>query len=211
MLRTLITNKDYAGIENALSQDPALANEGVPIDETDTRMAHPLHRICDRVFAHACTDQEAVEMARIFLAHGARVDGTELIEKKDTPLVAAASLHAEEVGILYIEHGATIDHPGCNGGTALHWAAWTGRDRLVKRLIQAKADIHRLCIDYKSTPLLWAVLGFKRGGPGNRHHQVECVRLLLAAGADKSVPNSAGKPPVGFLEEGDAELMDLLK
>ncbi|MGF6929156.1 ankyrin repeat protein [Chitinophaga sp. W2I13] len=210
-MKELISNKDYEGIEKALSQNPSLANEGIPFDEKNTTKAHPLHRICDGVFAHTYTDQEAVEMARIFLAHGANVNGNELTEGRDTPLIAAASLHAEEVGILYIENGAAIDHAGCHGGTALHWGAWTGQDKLLARLIRENADIHKRCIDFKGTPLLWAVHGLKHGGPENRHHQVECVRLLIAAGADKTVPNIDGTTPLEFLEEADKDLIDLLK
>lgn len=210
-MKELITNKDYEGIKKALAQNPSLANEGIPFDEENTTKAHPLHRICDGVFAHAYSDKEAAEMARIFLAHGANVNGYALAEKQDTPLIAAASLHAEEVGILYIENGAVIDHAGCHGGTALHWAAWTGRDKLVERLIREKADIHKRCIDFEGTPLLWAVHGFKHGGIGNRHHQVECARLLIGAGADKTVPNIDGTTPSGFLDEQDEELINLLR
>ena len=210
-MKELINNKDYEGIKKALSQNPSLANEGIPFDEKNTTKAHPLHRICDGVFAHTYTDKEAVEMARIFLAYGANVNGYELAEKQDTPLIAAASLHAEEAGILYIENGAAINHPGCHGGTALHWAAWVGRDKLVERLIREKADIHKRCIDFKGTPLLWAVHGFKYGGRENRHHQVECVRLLIEAGADKTAPNIEGTAPSGFLDEQDTELINLLR
>lgn len=210
-MKELIINKDYEGIKKALSQNPTLANEGIPFDDKNPVKAHPLHRICDGVFAHAYTDKEAVEMARIFLAYGANVDGYTLTEKIDTPLIAAASLCAEEVGILYIENGASIHHAGCHGGTALHWAAWVGRDKLVERLIRGKADIHKRCIDFKGTPLLWAVHGFKHGGMENRHHQVECVRLLIGAGADKTAPNIEGTTPLGFLDEQDTELINLLR
>lgn len=210
-MKELIINKDYEGIKKALSQNPSLANEGIPFDEKNTTKAHPLHRICDGVFAHTYTDKEAVEMARIFLAHGANVNGYELTEGQDTPLLAAASLHAEEVGILYIENGAAINHAGCHGGTALHWAAWVGRDKLVERLIREKADIDKRCIDFKGTPLLWAVHGYKHAGMENRHHQVKCVRLLMAAGADKAIPNIEGTTPLGFLDEADTELINLLR
>jgi uncharacterized protein len=210
-MKELLINKDYEGIRKALSEDPSLANEGIPFDEKNTTKAHPLHRICDGVFAHSYTDKEAVEMARIFLAYGANVNGYELINGQDTPLTAAASLHAEETGILYIENGAAIDHAGCHGGTALHWAAWVGSDKLVEKLIREKADIHKRCVDFKSTPLLWAVHGFKHGGAENRRHQVECVRLLMEAGADKTVPNIEGTTPFEFLDETDTELIDLLK
>ncbi len=210
-MKELIMNKDYEGIKKALSQNPSLANEGIPFDEENQTKAHPLHRICDGVFAHTYTDKEGVEMARIFLDYGANVNGYSLTEGQDTPLTAAASLHAEEVGILYIENGAAIDHPGCHGGTALHWAAWVGRDQLVERLIRENADIHKLCTDFKSTPLLWAVHGYKHGGIENRYHQIECVRLLLKAGADKNIPNVEGTTPLEFLENQDKELADLLR
>lgn len=134
-MKTLIDNKDYQGIEEALANDPSLANEGIPYDEVNTTKAHPLHRICDGVFSGTYTDAEAVQMARIFLAHGANVNGNQLVEKQDSPLVAAASLYADEVAILYIENGAIINHPGCHGGTALHWAAYCGRDKVVKKLV----------------------------------------------------------------------------
>lgn len=210
-MKDLIINRDYEGIRKALAGNPSLANEGIPFDEKNTTKAHPLHRICDGVFAHDYTDREAVEMAKIFLEFGANVDGYGLTEGKDSPLVAAASLYAEEVGILYVENGAAVNHAGCHGGTALHWAAWVGRDKLVERLIRENADINKLCTDFKSTPLLWAVHGYKHGGMENRYHQAECVRLLIAAGADKTVPNAEGTTPLGFLDEKDTELMDLLK
>lgn len=211
MMRTLIMHKDYEGIRQALAQNPSLANEGIPFDENNTTKAHPLHRICDGVFAHALTDQEGVEIARIFLTHGANVNGYTMAEGEDTPLVAAASLHAEQVGILYIENGADIHHAGCHGGTALHWAAWVGRDQLVARLIREHADIHRLCTEFRSTPLFWAVHGLKLGGPENKSRQVECVKLLLNAGADKTVPNLNGTTPFELLDETDTELISLLQ
>lgn len=211
MMKALLDQKDYAGIEKLLIQYPSLANEGIPFDEKNMTKAHPLHRICDHVFAHDYSDREAVEMARLFLAHGAAIDGYGPIEKQDTPLLAAASLHAEEVGILYIENGASIHHAGCHGGTALHWAAWTGRDRLVAGLIQAGADLHQRCIDFKGTPLLWAVHGYKHTGLENRHHQLACAKLLIEAGADITVPNIEGTTPLGLLDEGDKEWLEALR
>ncbi|GAB3999696.1 hypothetical protein GCM10028807_50650 [Spirosoma daeguense] len=210
-LRKLIASKDVGAIEQALKQNPALANEGLPYDDHNTAKAHPLHRICDDVFSKIYSDDEAVELATLFLDYGANVDGGQLVNNHDTPLVAAASLQAEKVGMLYIEKGAAINHPGCNGGTALHWAAWTGRDKLVERLIEAGADIHKRCTEFQSTPLLWAVHGHKFGGPDNQHNQTQCVRLLLNAGADKDTPNKEGTAPIAFLTEQDTELRALLQ
>ena len=209
-MKELIENIDYEGIRNQLFKNPNLANEGIPCDEINTTKAHPLHRICDGVFTGKYTDEEAVEMAKIFLEFGADVNGFELVENHDTPLVAAASLHADQVAILYIENGAIIHHAGCHGGTALHWASWCGRDKLVERLIREKAEINKKCIDFKGTPLLWAIHGYKFGGEKNRHNQIECARILLQAGADKKTANIEGATPMEFLDEDDAELIKLL-
>src|SRR5205085_7091612 len=118
-IKSLIDSKDYEGLRVVLSDNPRLANEGIPYDEVNTTTAPPLHRICDGVFSKKFTDDEAVEMARIFLKYGANINGSVLIEKQDTPLVAAASLNADQVALLYIENGADIHHAGCHGGTAL--------------------------------------------------------------------------------------------
>jgi ankyrin repeat protein len=210
-LRTYIANNDLAAIRQILHQNPELANEGLPYDDHNTTKAHPLHRICDDVFSRIITDDEALNMAKLFLEVGANVDGFGLIDSQDTPLVAAASLQAEKVGSLYIEKGATINHPGCYGGTALHWAAWTGQDKLVRHLIEAGADIYRQCTTFEGTPLLWAVHGLTSGGQENRKNQIECVRLLLEAGADKNTPNKEGKAPIDLLDEEDTELRALLR
>ena len=209
-MRTLIATRDYNGIKKALEQDPSLANEGIPFDEKNTAKAHPLHRICDGVFNNIFSDEEAIEMAKIFLSFGANINGNEFAEKKDTPLIAAASLHAEKTGIFYVDQGADIHHAGCHGGTALHWAAWVGKDKLVKRLLQENPEINKRCIDFKSTPLFWAIHGYKHGGGKNTESYTSCVRLLLEAGADNTIPNIDGKQPIEILDEDDVELKELL-
>ncbi|MDX1942608.1 MAG: ankyrin repeat domain-containing protein [Saprospiraceae bacterium] len=210
MIKKLIANVNYDGLRNLLSQYPALANEGIAFDENNTTKAHPLHRICDGVFNNVYTDAEAVEMAEIFLEFGANIEGFGLVEKKDTPLVAAASLHADEVALLYIENGANIHHIGCHGGTPLHWAAWCGRDKVVERLLKEKLDINKHCIDFKSTPLFWAMHGLKNGGEKNRHHQEKCIQMLIEAGADKNIPNAEGATIFDLLEENDIALKKIL-
>src|SRR3546814_7954461 len=93
-MKKLILDKDYKGIEQALSASLDLANEGIPYDAVNTAKTHPLHRICDGVFSGEYTDEEAVKMAEIFLENGAHINGNGLIEKQDTHLIAVARLHA---------------------------------------------------------------------------------------------------------------------
>jgi uncharacterized protein len=209
--KALIETVDLDGLRKLLSENPELANAGIPLEGQDTN-AHPLHRICDGVFAGKYTDQQAVAMAKIFLAHGANVNGGEaLAVKKDTPLIAAASLLADEVAILYIDNGANIHHAGTHGGTALHWAAWCGRSRVVNRLIHEQAAINKKCIDFEATPLLWTIHGYKHDGGKNRHEQIGCARMLIGAGADKNIPNAQGRTPFELLDKEDLELIDLLR
>lgn len=203
----LIEKSDLEGVRDLLSANPALANKGVPLCETNLKLAHPLHRICDAVHAGKIEENEAVLIAEILFEFGANVDGNGFVEKEDTPLIAAASLCAEKVGMLYVERGADIHHRGCHGGTALHWAAWCGLDRLVLRLLKEKPEINQLCIDHRATPVFWSVHGLKNGPVKN---QVECARVLLKAGADASIPNVDGDSILSMLDETDSELFEIL-
>lgn len=209
-IRELILNVNLDGLKKALSSNPSLANEEIPFDRCNSALEHPLHRICDGVFGGKYNDHDAGKMAGIFLAHGANVNGNVLTKKKDTPLIAACSLRADALALLYIQAGADVHHQGCHGGTALHWAAWCGRDRVVERLLQEDVTINKRCIDFQGTPLLWAIHGYRFGGKENRHHQVACAKLLLEAGADKTIPNHEGSRPLDFLEDSEPELRALL-
>jgi uncharacterized protein len=210
-IKQLIDNRDYVGLREALSTNPTLANEGIPYDEMNPVKAHPLHRICDGVFNKKFTDEEAVEIAKVFLEYGANINGNELREKHDTPLVAASSLYADAVAIFYLDYGANINHAGGHGGTALHWAAWCGRDKVVRRLVQEGAEINKRCIDFRATPLFWAVHGLKKGDKSNVNNQVECAKILVESGADKNIPNADGLTVFDLLSERDLELKEILR
>jgi ankyrin repeat protein len=210
LIKNLINNRDYDGLRHILMENPGLANEGISYDDENTAKASPLHRICDGVFSKKYTDEEAVNMAKIFLENGAHINGDELLEKQDTPLIAASSLHVDKVAILYIENGADVHHRGCHGGTALHWASWCGRPEVVRRLIQAGAEINKRCIDFNATPLFWAIHGLKNDGANDIDNYLACVRILIRSGADKNIPNGEGKTVFDLLNDEDRELKELL-
>ena len=210
LIKNLIENRDYDELRHTLLENPGLANEGISYDDVNTAKASPLHRICDGVFSGKYTDEEAVEMAKIFLENGANINGGKLVEKRDTPLIAASSLHADKVAILYIEKGADVHHAGCHGGTALHWASWCGRPEVVRRLIQAGAEINKRCIDFNATPLFWAIHGLKNYASNNIDNCLACVRMLIQSGADKSIPNGEGTTVFDLLNDEDRELRELL-
>ncbi|MFT4536600.1 MAG: ankyrin repeat protein [Saprospiraceae bacterium] len=182
----LIEDKDYQGLNQLLVAEPILANEGItiPYDSFCRTKAHPLHRICDIVFTNRITENESIQLASLFLEHGAHIDGDK-VKNEGTPLLAAASLHAEQLGIFYVENGADIDYSYQNNGeSALHWAAFCGRDKLVECLIKANCAIDNLDKTYNSTPLGWAIHSLQSNDEGNKHNQLECIKLLLKNSAD---------------------------
>jgi hypothetical protein len=102
--------------------------------------------------------------------------------KSETPLIGAASLGAEEVGLKLLDAGARPEVCDLFGETALHWAALLGEDRLVVRLIPG-SDLNLRDEKYNSPPLGWAIHGWSDPPTGNHGRQWEVVALLVAAGA----------------------------
>jgi uncharacterized protein len=210
-ISNLIYTKDHEGLGKALATNPNLANEGVGLATEENVKAHPLHRLGDAFFDKKLTEDEAIAFAKIFLAFGANINGVDLAENQDSPLTAAVSFYAENLALFYIAQGADIHHKGCHGGTALHWAAWCGSKVVLQKLLDLGANVNQLCSNFKSTPLLWAVHGIRFGGEQNQNQQEECIKLLLAHGADKAILNIEGYLPVQFLNEEQEELKALLR
>ena len=211
-VKKLIENRDYSGLKQLLSDYPILANKGItiPFDLICRAKAHPLHRICDAVFAGKITDSDAVELAKVFLENGASIDGDKN-KNEETPLLAAASLHAEQVGIFYIDNGADVYYTYKNdGASALHWAAFCGRDKLVESLISANAEIDELDTTHKSTPVGWAIHSLQSNDMGNKHNQLNCIKLLLKSGADSKKLDKDKNDYLLSLSKSDPELQDLL-
>jgi ankyrin repeat protein len=206
----LISGTDYQQLREALVNNPALANEGVPLDDNPAK-GHPLHRVCDAVFASKITDEQAIEIAKILLKFGGDIDGFKLQGDNNTPLIAASSLNAEQLGIFYIDQGADIYYaPKSDGGTALHWACYCGKDKLVAKLIEKGANLNQTDTSYNSTPIGWAIHPILAKDSGNIHHQLQCVKLLLKAGADQSLVDSRSMGYLRSLAEEDKELDNLL-
>lgn len=208
-IKRLIESAATEKLRQLLTSHPELANEGLSYSVDHPEKAHPLHRLCDAVFEKKISDAQAVDVARILLECGANVNGIEIPDGKDSPLVAASSLFADEVAILLIDRGADIHHAGCHGGTPIHWASWCGRDRLVAKLISAGANLDRRCRSFQATPLGWALHGFRFNDNAHAQNQLACARLLLEAGADKNIPNSEGTRPVEFLDESHVDFLKL--
>ena len=208
-VKKLIEQKNADGLRQLLIDNPNLANEGItiPYDFFCGTKAHPLHRICDAVFARKMSDAEAITFAKIFLEFGADINGY----NDGSPLLAAASLHAEQLGIFYIDNGADINITDVNDkASALHWAAFCGRDKLVDKLIKSNAIFDEPDKTYQSTPLGWAIHCLSSNDEGNRHNQLACIKQLIQAGADIKKLSTEAKENLHSFAENDPELKNIL-
>lgn len=180
-VKTAIETGDREALERLLAEDPARVNELIQWGQNDRLETHPLHYVCDMLFAGTLEKGRELGVIDALIKAGADLD-FQKNGKGDTPLIGAASLNAEDVGIALLDAGAKTDPRGLFGETALHWAAMLGEDRLVATLIET-AELNLPDDKYKSTPLGWAIHGMSDPPKGNRGNQREVIKLLVAAGA----------------------------
>ncbi len=180
-VKTAIETGDAAALRRLLADVPARADELIRWGK-DCRIAtHPLHYVSDMRFEGRLQSGKELPLMEALIQAGADVDFQRNGEG-DTPLIGAASLGAEEVGLRLLNAGAKPGLRGLFGETALHWAALLGEDRLAGRLIES-VDPNLKDKKYKSSSLGWAVHGWCNPPAGNHGRQLEVVRLLVAAGA----------------------------
>ena len=177
-VKAAIDSGDAAALRRLLSEDPSRADELIRWGKC---LTHPLHYISDMLFAGTLQKGKELALVETLIQAGAHLnfnkDG-----KSETPLIGAASLGAEDVGLRLLDAGARPESHGLFGETALHWAALLGEDRLVARLIPG-SDLDLKDEKYHSPPLGWAIHGWSDPPEGNHGRQREVVALLLAAGA----------------------------
>jgi hypothetical protein len=184
-VRTAIRNGDAAALRQLLAEDSSRANELIRWAERKPCFTHPLHFVWDMLFEGTLAKGKEIPLVEALLDAGADLDfqrSREDGKKGDTPLIGAASLGAEDVGLRLVAAGANPDLRGLFGETALHWAALLGEDRLVAELIRG-SNVNLRDDKYNSPPLGWAIHGWCDPPAGNHGRQREVVAVLVAAGA----------------------------
>jgi uncharacterized protein len=104
--------------------------------------------------------------------------------------------------IALLTAGADVNAADKNGVTALHHAVRFRSPVAVRTLIEHGASVNQACRKSGSTPLHRAVT--TTGAPstaGKRQEAVEIIRLLIAAGADPSIPNKSGRKPADYVKD----------
>jgi uncharacterized protein len=101
-----------------------------------------------------------------------------------------------------LKSGADINAADKNGVTALHHAVRFRNVRAVRTLIKHGADVNQVCRKSGSTPLHRAVLTTGApGSAGKRQDALQIIRMLIAAGADPSIPNKSGRKPGDYVKD----------
>lgn len=180
-VNTSIRNGDAEALRRLLIEDVSRANALVRWGANDCVLTHPLHYVSDMLFEGVLKEGHELPLIEALIEAGADID-FQRNGKGDTPLIGAASLGAEEVGLRLVDAGARPELRGLFGETALHWAALLGEDRLAGRLIES-SDLDLRDEKYNSPPLGWAIYGWCNPPVGNQGRQRRVVAQLIAAGA----------------------------
>uniref|UniRef100_A0ACD5X730 Uncharacterized protein n=1 Tax=Avena sativa TaxID=4498 RepID=A0ACD5X730_AVESA len=122
-------------------------------------------------------------VARYLLDHGA--DPNKLEQSGSVALHNAAKSGNEEVVRLLLSRGARVDIAIAHG-TPLHIAASYGKTSVLKILLDHHADPNRVS-EVSGTPLVTALHSTKHGL--SESDSLECVKLLVKAGADVNSAN----------------------
>jgi len=180
-VKSAIEAGDASTLRRLLDEDPTLANTLIVWGKRCEIHTHPLHYIADMLFEGTLQRGKELPVFEALLAAGA--DCNHQATNGETPLIGAASLGAEDVGLRLLDAGARPEMQGGFGETALHWAANLGLHRLVARLLESGGDVHRRDARYNSSPLGWALHGRFRSSWGSQGCFAEVVALLVGAGA----------------------------
>ena len=148
--------------------------------------------------AHFAADRADVETLRQLLAAGlspdAEYDGTPVVWNGKTPLLTLCIAWHDDAGDrvgcfkLLCDAGANLEATDRLGRTPLHCAATAGKPDLLSLLIQAGVNVEAVDRYANATALHDAASSSERG-------VVDCVELLLAAGADMDARDTSGRRP----------------
>ncbi len=177
-----IKNGDVEWIQDLLKDDPSLANKNIPWGEEGKNLSLPLQFVCDMSFEDLMDEEKALPVAKCLIEAGANIDAPH-DKTGDTPLIAAASLEQEDVGLHLLTLGADVNAKGQFAATAIHWAAFQGLDRLVEMLVIKGADRQLADEEHGGNPMEWAIHGWLNKGRKSTYRQPQVAYALYQAGA----------------------------
>ena len=195
LIRNYFESGDISLINTALKTYPEIKDKYIKFGFANQHTVHPLHFACDCVFENKIDESTALEIIKLYIAAGCDINGNAK-NLKDTPLIAAISLYCDQAAKILIDNNANLSHRGTHGGTALHWAAWTGALSITEILIAKDVNLELKDNDFGATPIHWAINGILHFGEKQRD-QKRIIETLLEAGANPEIVDKSNScsPP----------------
>ena len=107
---------------------------------------------------------------------------------------------------LMLSLGWSLTEESVWGGTPLHWAAWHGRDAVVRLLLEKGAPVNVRDSTYGSSPIAWASHGSVNSRPGHDDEYLAVIDRLLDAGSTRAESfNSGDESPESLASAAVAE------
>jgi hypothetical protein len=130
-VKTAIGTGDAEALKLLLSADPSRANALIRWGKNDCIFTHPLHYVSDMLFEGKLKRGNELPLIAVLIDAGADLDFQREREdgkKGDTPLIGAASLGAEEVGLKLLHAGgeARVTRTLWGDSAPLGRLAWRG-------------------------------------------------------------------------------------
>jgi ankyrin repeat protein len=110
-MKTALLNGDVDALRQLLSEDSSRADELIRWGTNHRVHTHPLHYVSDLLFEGKLSKGLELPLIDALIEAGSNLD-FQRDGRGDTPLIGAASLGAEEVGLRLLDAGAKSDLRG---------------------------------------------------------------------------------------------------
>lgn len=126
----------------------------------------------------------------------------------DRLLMACQKNDVEFVRELLVDEGVNPSHANPAGQSALHIAAWWAHVDCLLLLLERGANVHASNFLTGATPLHGCIQSSKASLVKSR--RLQCIDLLLQAGADPDAVDKLGKRPIDYLAQNDIDRSDIV-
>ncbi|MEQ1693040.1 MAG: ankyrin repeat domain-containing protein [Gemmatimonas sp.] len=159
----------------------------------------------DRLMA-ACAGARETEARDIAAAHPGIIS---TLTPEDRQLLNAAVEAGNEAAVRLMHSlDWTLSDESEWGGTPLHWAAWNGRVRMVRLLLELGAPVNVRDSEYGSSPIAWTAHGSTNCSKGTEADYVAIAELLLDAGSTRAESfNQWNEAPESMASEAVARVL----